>query len=61
LGKTTIRKDYLPMQGFNFNHFTHQYKTNKGNTYYFCYDYGYLLLADEKVLLVNWQSYMASK
>jgi predicted nucleic acid-binding Zn ribbon protein len=59
LGKTTTRQDYLTMQGFNFNHFTHQYITNKGNTYYFCYDYGYLPLPDGKVLIVNWQAYMA--
>jgi hypothetical protein len=30
----------------------------QGNTYYFCYDYGYFLLEDEKVLIVNWQPYM---
>ena len=59
LGKTTTRQEHLLMQGFNFKHFTHQYKTQKGNTYHFCYDFGYLLLPDEKVLIVNWQSYMA--
>ncbi|MFD2515399.1 hypothetical protein ACFSRY_16115 [Pontibacter locisalis] len=32
--------------------------TSKGNTYHFCYDYGYLLLEGEKVLVVNWQPYM---
>jgi len=61
LGKTTTRKEYLVLQGFDFNHFTHQYKTQKGNTYNFCYEYGYLLLAEEKVLIVNWQPYMQPK
>lgn len=61
LGKTTTRQEYLKLQGFNFNHFTHQYKTHKGNTYHFCYDFGYLLLPEEKVLIVNWQTYMAFK
>lgn len=61
LGKTTTRQEYLIMQGFDFKHFTHQYKTQKGNTYNFCYDFGYLLLPEEKVLIVNWQSYMASR
>ena len=61
LGKTTTRQEYLHMQGFDFKHFTHQYKTQKGHTYYFCYDFGYLLLPEEKVLIVNWQSYMAGK
>ncbi|RDC62494.1 hypothetical protein [Adhaeribacter pallidiroseus] len=61
LGKTTTRQEYLLQQGFDFRHFTHQYQTQKGNTYNFCYDFGYLLLPEEKVLIVNWQSYMASK
>ena len=60
MGKTTTRQEYLKMQGFNFNHYTHQYQTRKGNTYNFCYDYGYLLLPEEKVLIVNWQTYMTS-
>ena len=61
LGKTTTRREYLVVQGFDFNFFTHQYRTTKGNIYYFCYDYGYLPLAEEKVLIVNWQSYMQPK
>jgi hypothetical protein len=46
------------MAGFDFRHFTHLYRTKQGNTYHFCYDYGYFLLPDEKVLIVNWQPYM---
>jgi predicted nucleic acid-binding Zn ribbon protein len=61
LGKTTTRQEYLVMHGFDFNHYTHQYKTQKGNTYNFCYDFGYLLLPEAKVLIVNWQSYMERK
>ncbi|PVY37356.1 hypothetical protein [Pontibacter virosus] len=37
---------------------TQVYRTQKGNTYHLCYDYGYLLLPEEKVLIVNWQPYM---
>jgi predicted nucleic acid-binding Zn ribbon protein len=58
LGKTTTRQEYLAMQGFDFRYHTHQYQTLKGNTYTFCYDFGYLLLPAEKVLIVNWQPYM---
>lgn len=59
LGKTTIRRQVLEMAGFNFLHHTHLYRTQKGSTYHFCYDYGYLLLPEEeKVLIVNWQQYM---
>ncbi|WP_052738894.1 hypothetical protein [Pontibacter korlensis] len=59
-GKTTLRREVLQLSGFDFRHFTHLYRTRQGqgNTCYFCYDYGYFLLPDEKVLIVNWQPYM---
>lgn len=57
-GKTTLRREVLVQAGFDFRYFTHLYRTQKGSTYYFCYDYGYLLLEDEKVLIVSWQPYM---
>ncbi|MDX5438001.1 MAG: hypothetical protein LPK03_12440 [Pontibacter sp.] len=57
-GKTTLRREVLQLAGVDFRHFTHLYRTKNGNTYHFCYDYGYLLLEDEKVLIVNWQPYM---
>jgi predicted nucleic acid-binding Zn ribbon protein len=62
VGKTTVRRQVLSLAGFNFNYFTHIYRTRQGNNYYFCYDYGYLLLPQEdKVLIVNWQQYMEPK
>jgi len=57
-GKTTVRKDFLLNLGFNFNYYTNTYTTNNNNTYNLCYDYGYLLLENEKVLIVKWQEYM---
>ncbi|PSR56879.1 hypothetical protein AHMF7605_26965 [Adhaeribacter arboris] len=57
-GKTTTRVDFLVQQGFDMRYFTHQYRTQKGHTYLFCYDYGYLLLPEEKILIVNGQPYM---
>ncbi|KAA9345886.1 hypothetical protein [Adhaeribacter soli] len=57
-GKTTLRRQVLELAGFDFRHFTSVYRTQKGSTYYFCYDYGYLLLPEEKVLIVNQQLYM---
>jgi predicted nucleic acid-binding Zn ribbon protein len=60
-GKTTLRREVLQLAGFDFRHFTHLYRTKQGTTYHFCYDYGYLLLEDEKVLIVNWQPYMEQK
>lgn len=58
VGKTTLRRETLQQAGFDFYHFTHLYRTKSGSTYHFCYDYGYLLLDEEKVLIVNWQPYM---
>lgn len=60
-GKTTVRKEYLVLQGFDFRYHTHQFQTRQGNLYHFCYEFGYLLLAQEKVLIVNWQPYMEAK
>ncbi|WP_207801951.1 hypothetical protein [Pontibacter arcticus] len=57
-GKTTLKRSVLELAGFDFRYFTNLFRTQKGNTYYFCYDYGYLLLDDEKVLIVNRQPYM---
>jgi hypothetical protein len=50
----------LERAGFDFRYFTNLYRTQKGNTYHFCYDYGYLLLPEDKVLIVNQQPYMNS-
>ncbi|PTX18206.1 hypothetical protein C8N40_1065 [Pontibacter mucosus] len=57
-GKTTLPRQYLELAGFDFRYLTQIYRTQKGNTYHLCYDYGYMLLPDEKVLIVNWQPYM---
>lgn len=57
-GKTTVRREVLEQAGFDFRYFTNLYRTQKGSTYYFCYDYGYLLLPEGKVLIVNHQPYM---
>ena len=56
-GKTTVRRDVLLQFSFDFNYYTHLYRTWQGNTYHFCNDYGYLLLDDGKVLIVSQQNY----
>ena len=58
LGKTTTRKEYLVIQGFDFRYYTHQFQARNSNIYHFCYEYGYMLLPEEKVLIVNWQDYL---
>ena len=47
--------------GFNFDYFTNVFTTKQNNTYRFCYEFGYLLLDGEKVLIVKWQPYMNQK
>jgi predicted nucleic acid-binding Zn ribbon protein len=48
----TTRQNLLD-QGFQFKYNTHSYTNKKGNTYLFCYDYGYLPLEDDWYLLVK--------
>lgn len=51
--KTTTWKGMLQKQGFNFNYFTHVYKTRTGRIYYFCYDQGFSALDNNKFVLVR--------
>ena len=49
--KTTKHK--LLHAGFQFKYITHTYTNKNGNTYFFCYDYGYLPLEHEWYLIVR--------
>jgi hypothetical protein len=51
-GKTMIPKDTLLSNGFNFTYHTHTYTTQKGYTYYFCYEQGFLFLEDKNLYLL---------
>ncbi len=51
MAKTT--KEKLLQKGFQFKYMTHQYNNKKGNTYYFCYDLGYLPLDNDWYLIVK--------
>lgn len=50
-GKTTRQK--LIAKGFSFTYFTHTYTTRAGTTYFFCYEYGYLLLENDFIMVVK--------
>lgn len=50
--KTTVHKDKLVNRGFNFTYFTSVYTTQKGHTYKFCYEYGYLPIENDFYMLV---------
>ena len=51
--KRKVKKTTLDVEGFNFLYFTNTYLTKTGQTYYFCYDYGYLPLENDFYLLVQ--------
>lgn len=51
--KVKVSRDIMLRLGFNFNYSTHLYITKTGGHYYFCYEYGYLLLDNEEVLIVK--------
>lgn len=52
-GKSKIQREKLLKKGFSFEHVTRLYKTRKEQTYYFCYEYGYLELDNGWLLLVK--------
>lgn len=52
-GKTKTTRKKLTAKGFDFDHITGIYQTKTGSTYFFNYEYGYLLLDNDEVLLVK--------
>lgn len=52
-GIEKVSKEKLLQQGFRFKYFTHHHMNAKGNRYFYCYDYGYLLLNEEECLVVK--------
>ena len=60
-GKAIIRKEILIKEGFDPKIITSWWKNQKGDTYLFCYEYGFLSRTEngkEKYVLVQWQDYM---
>ncbi|MEX6626935.1 hypothetical protein [Tenacibaculum salmonis] len=52
-GKTKVSRRKLFDKGFDFKFITSLYTTKTGNTYYYVYDQGYLVLDTELYLLVK--------
>ncbi len=46
-------QDKLLQRGFMFKYHTHQYTTKNGNIYFYCYEYGYLPLENNRFLIVK--------
>lgn len=62
-GKAVVRKETLEKEGFNPNYFTNYWKSQSGDIYLFCYEYGFLQKKDnykDKYILIKWQKYMES-
>ncbi len=51
--KAKVSMQQLSQEAFNFHYFTHNYVTKTGKEYRFCYEYGYLMLGENFVLLVK--------
>ena len=49
----TVNRNQLVAKGYEFKFSTHSYTNKKGNIYFFCYDFGYLELDDNWILLVR--------
>ncbi|RYY14822.1 MAG: hypothetical protein EOO04_29620 [Chitinophagaceae bacterium] len=52
-GLVKCMKRKIADQGFNFTYHTHQYTNKKGDVYFFCYEYGYLPLEGDWLLIVR--------
>lgn len=50
-----ITKEKLYDKGFNFRYFTHTYTNQKGCIYRLCYDYAYLPLENDMVMVLKWE------
>jgi hypothetical protein len=63
-GKSIVMKKILIDEGFNPHYYTHTWRKRYDETYYFCYEYGYLILKEngkEKYVLIRWQQYMSNR
>jgi len=51
-----VSREKLLESGFLFKYGTHSYTNKKGNVYIYCYDYGYLKLDQDIILVVRLKS-----
>ena len=48
-----VDKKQLNARGFHFDFFTQQFRNDKNELYYYCYDVGYRVLEGEKCMVVR--------
>lgn len=46
-------RDKLIEKGFQFKYHTHQHNGKNGHIYFYCYEYGYLSLENNRLLIVK--------
>jgi len=51
--KKVVSSKLLVNEGFNSQYYTSVLTTKKGHVYYFCYEYGYLNLSPDKMVIVK--------
>ncbi|HQQ93084.1 MAG TPA: hypothetical protein PLQ93_00900 [Bacteroidia bacterium] len=51
--KLTLPRQRLIDRGFNFKYFTSIFHTRNNHTYYYCYEYGYLPVDNDLILIVK--------
>ena len=56
-GTSKISRNRLVERGFDFDYHTSLYTTKAGATYYFCYEYGFLPLDGDMMVLVKKKDY----
>lgn len=59
-GQKTVAMQKLSCDGFNFNYFTHISVKRNNKIVYYCYDYGYLPIKNDDVLIKIGNSLMNS-
>ena len=57
-GKAKIRKSKMLEKGYNFNYFTNTYTNQKGVTYYYVYNMGYISADEGYVTLLKKPDYI---
>lgn len=55
-GSTRTSREELLEAGFQFRYFTHTSLNQDGGTYFHCYDYAYLPLPNDRVLVIRKQN-----
>jgi len=48
-----VHKSQLTDRGFRFDYYTSTYTTKQGNTYFFNYEFGFMELEDDRMVIVE--------